>query len=476
MLNIRQIVGAVLLFINGLVKLIGESKDFYELEKGIHELCQKVSKQIFIWALEQIDTRMMNERDRSTWEVVGFRARTIVSSFGELCYRRRLYRNKRTGESRFFTDELLGWPARARITPRLKELAVKLSTELSFERAAEILKYLVPGIGQMTIWEATREVGEVLQQEGQEKRAAIFEQGEAPRGEEVTAELFIEADGVMVHLQRAKQKRGEIKHIVAYEGKEKIERERYALRNRLVLSSINEGEATWEESYAMIGGKWDLEQTQKIYIGGDGADWPKQGVEYFPGAEYRLDPYHLSKHLTEALWHDEETFRKVATAISRGNWQETAEALTEAGKKARGNRKKRVTKLMHYLEENWEGIAITPGAKALGTIEGQIQHNVARRMKRLGARWTINGGDRMARLLAAKANGKLENYILRWPIKHEELKELAQKKPVKKQKAEDIERWLQVSLPALKGPLADRPWVKYVLRELARPDFATLIC
>ncbi|KUK36343.1 MAG: Uncharacterized protein XD66_0954, partial [Thermacetogenium phaeum] len=42
---------------------------------------------------------------------------------------------------------------------------------------------------------------------------------------------------------------------------------------------------------------------------------------------------------------------------------------------------------MHYLGENWAGITTSAGAKRLGTIEGQIQHNVARRMKRLGAKW-----------------------------------------------------------------------------------------
>ncbi|SHJ18367.1 hypothetical protein SAMN02745219_01935 [Desulfofundulus thermosubterraneus DSM 16057] len=67
MLNIRHIVGAVLLFVKGLIELLGSCKHFYELEKGIHELCQKVSNQIFTWALEQLDARLMNERDRSTW-------------------------------------------------------------------------------------------------------------------------------------------------------------------------------------------------------------------------------------------------------------------------------------------------------------------------------------------------------------------------------------------------------------------------
>ena len=38
MIDIRQIVGGVLLFVSGLEKLIEECKDFYELEKGVHEL------------------------------------------------------------------------------------------------------------------------------------------------------------------------------------------------------------------------------------------------------------------------------------------------------------------------------------------------------------------------------------------------------------------------------------------------------
>lgn len=476
MLNIRHIVGAVLLFVSGLVKLISECKNFYELEKGTHELCQQVCKQIFTWALEQIDNQLKEKRDQSTWEVVGFRTKTAISTFGEFNFRRRLYRNKKTGETRFFLDELLGWPTRVRITPRLKELAVTLSTELSFARAAEILSYLVPNLSPMTVWQATQEAGKSLQKEGEEKRAAIFENGEAPAGKEVALELCIEADGVVIHLQKAKEKRGEIKHIVAYEGKEQISQDRYALKNKLVLSSLNNGAAAWEESFALIGRKWDLSQTKKIIIGGDGAAWPKQGIDYFPGAEYRLDPYHLSKHLGEALWFDEETYQEVALAVSQCNWEKTQKALTAATKNSRGNQKKRIMKLYKYLQENWVGIVASPGTKRLGAIEGQIQHNLARRMKRLGARWTISGGDRMARVLAAKANGELTNHTARWLVDHQKLKEIVHVKPVEKQKAEDVEKWLRASVPALKGPFADRPWIKHVLRELARPNYAALIC
>lgn len=104
-------------------------------------------------------------------------------------------------------------------------------------------------------------------------------------------------------MQRTDKKRGEIKHLVAYEGKEKISNGRNILKNKLVISQLAEGDVVWEEVYAKTESEWDLNRVEEIYIGGDGADWPKQSLEYFPGAKYRFDPYHLSKHLIEALWY-----------------------------------------------------------------------------------------------------------------------------------------------------------------------------
>ncbi|MGB9793240.1 MAG: hypothetical protein ACPLTR_11825 [Thermacetogeniaceae bacterium] len=58
----------------------------------------------------------MERRDRRTWEVVGFRERVI-----------------------------------AKAIPRLKGLAVKLATELSFARAAEVIGCLVSGASATTM-------------------------------------------------------------------------------------------------------------------------------------------------------------------------------------------------------------------------------------------------------------------------------------------------------------------------------------
>lgn len=475
-LDIRPLVGGVLLFAQGVKKLLTECRDFAKLEEEVQKLSSKVSSQVFAWVLEEIDARLMEQRDWSTWEVVGFRERTLVTTFGEVTIKRRFYRNKKTGETKFFLDEALGWPPRARITPRLKELAVKLASELSFGRAAEALGYLVPlpGVSTMTVWHALKKVGEELQRNAEELRRAVFEDGVLPEGKEKAEELNVEADGVLIRLQRSERKHAEVKHVVAYEGKRELSPNRFTLQNKLVVSGVGEGEEILEEASAKMASKWDLSYTKRVSFGSDGASWAKKALEYFPGAVFVLDPFHLKKHLIEALHHDEEAFFRVGEAISRGSLKDAQEVLNEAARRAHRVQRKRVIRLLRYLEENWSGIVSHPAAKHLGTIEGQIQHNIARRMKHRGAAWTISGGDRMARVLAARANKDIENYISRWTIEAKKLKEAAKNRPKTSLGVEDVEAWLKARLPALRGPSAGAPWVKYVLRELSREKFSLL--
>ncbi|MGB9814162.1 MAG: hypothetical protein ACPLVF_11180 [Thermovenabulum sp.] len=55
---------------------------------------------------------------------------------------------------------------------------------------------------------------------------------------------------------------------------------------------------------------------------------------------------------------------------------------------------------------------------------------------------------------------------MRWPVNQQKLKKVVQTKLEKNYRAEYIEKWLRVSLLALKGPFAGSPWVKYFLKEL----------
>ncbi len=84
----------------------------------------------------------------------------------------------------------------------------------------------------------------------------------------------------------------------------------------------------------------------------------------------------------------------------------------------------------------------------------RLPQGVARRMKRNGARWTPAGTDRMARLLAARANGELGNYTgvsnnpqHRWEILRQVMSDTAIE-PQAKVTEKDLEEKIPGVLPA----------------------------
>jgi hypothetical protein len=271
------------------------------------------------------------------------------------------------------------------------------------------LNFLVPEIGVMTVWSELQRAGEKAATEAAKVRKAVFEQGAELGGLRKVDRLNIEADGVGIELQRAEVSRGELKLIVGYEGKEGKPKR---LKNRRVVAGLVDGETIWEEASCYFGGVWALGEIEHIRIGGDGAEWIKgSGKAYFPQASFHLDLFHLRQRLTETLGFSPECYEAVANGIAELDREAVSLALAQALKQALSRpAKKRVHELARYLMSNWDGIAALPEEERLGAVEGEVRHIIARRMKRIGARWTIRGGDHMARLLAHRANRELARY------------------------------------------------------------------
>ncbi len=466
MSDIRHVVSAVLLLVNGIQELLESERDFESLEEGVQRLVQETSQKVFAWVLEELDEKLLSQRDKSKLEVVKSCERTWVSTFGSLTVKRRLYFDRDTGRYRFLLDEALGSEPSKRLTVRMEAMAVELGTEMSFKRAARILGYLVPGVSAMAVWGAVRDAGQKAVIEAKEGRERVFERGEVPQGSRQADKLRIEGDGVVVALQRANKRHDEIKLVVGYEGK--LEGARRSLKNRRTVAGLVSGEAIWQEATVKLGGTWDLSRVKEVHVGGDGAPWIRQGAELFKG-EYHLDPFHLRRRLTEALGFDSVTYKAVSSAIRDLDQTAVMELLSMAAKRVRGAARRRVSELRDYLSANWDGLKALPEEDRLGAIEGQVRHTIARRMKRIGARWTPEGADRMARLLAAKSNNELLHYLGR--------KARPTPKPMRlptvsttrmsAQSEEDVEAWLRAKVPALTGPFAGRDWIKHVLRTIA---------
>lgn len=373
-MKIRQVVAAFLLLKQGIEQAVEAFGGLRELEDRVGLVVRDCAAQILEGTLESLDDGFLSTKP-SNLTVEGFRSRSMVSTFGELKLRRRLYKDKSSGERRLLLDEALGLEPRARVTPKFRELAVELSVEMPFRKAAEILGKTMPHVSAMTVWNATKEAGEKARADGRELRERVFEHGEDPGGTRKVDSLNIEADGMLVGSQRSKKRREEVKLGVAYEGK-KAKGDRVGLVERRVVAGVIKDKGFWEETTAALGSHWDLSALKDVVIGADGAGWGRTGVEYFSNATYQLDRFHLRKAMREALGHSPEDYSAVSKSLRSKDRDEVIRALTEAGKKVTGKKRQGIRDFEMYVLGNWEGIK--GDFISLGTIEGQVYHHLAR--------------------------------------------------------------------------------------------------
>jgi hypothetical protein len=457
MLDVRYVVSIVLLLVEGLWKIIRSGCTYEALEEQVQVLSQKAATMLFVWTLEKMDNEILKTRDVDRYECRRFEPRTGIAIFGEFTINRRLYRDRKTGEPHFLLDEALGWPPYERLFPKMKELALDLGTEMPFRRAARIISQLVPGISAMTAWRVAKQAGEAVRREDEARRKELYEDGVIPDGRHSARVLFLEADGVMVSQQRSTNRKAEVKLLTAYDGKRGAGNNRRVLEHRLSVAATQESKTFWETANARLLQQWKLDEIERVELGGDGASWVKEGDELFPNTTYHLDRFHLRKSLTEALAFDAAGYQAAVTAIARQDQAALASVLDRTARATRDTQRKRIRDLKGYLLENWDGIVAQRPEGGLGVIEGQVRHTITRRMKRIGARWSPEGTDRMARLLAARANHDLDRYLADYPEPESvlPLAEAVGETPIDRSRTcgvEDLQEWLRVRVPALDTP------------------------
>ncbi|MDQ7794338.1 MAG: ISLre2 family transposase [bacterium] len=466
---VREVADVVLLLLEGVYGLLG-CKDFREMEQGAQRLGQQAVCRLLEAVLAEVDKELCSKRDTKNLRMVHLKSRSLMTTLGEVRLNRRYYRDCRTGEGKFLLDEMLGLGQGQRLSPGAEELMVRTAVDLPYHRGAALLEELTQGrlaVTPMAVWHATQRAGQNAARLAGERRVGLFERGEVPPGQRQAARLAVEADELVVRSRDSKQRWLGIKLAIAYEGKAKAGTDRRALVNRQVLTGVMRANTFWQEAVAEMGHKWDLAHSCPVTLGGDGASWIKQGRAYLPRAIYRLDRYHLRRALREAVGSNHEMYGEICEAIASGEWQLVDRVFQVRERMSRGKQRDRLRELRGYLRNNWEGIRHSDEAQVLGAMEGQVFHHLARRMKRHGARWSRSGADHLGRLLAARANGELVHRSAR-PKASAALPRPAIKTPDIRRLQKDPAEWLRRSMPALQGPHASKPWVKWVLREISR--------
>jgi hypothetical protein len=145
-------------------------------------------------------------------------------------------------------------------------------------------------------------------------------------------------------------------------------------------------------------------------------------------------------------------------------------------KEASQERKKGIEELTKYILSNSSGLSgyreklppeLQGNLHPLGAAEGNIDKILANRFKKRGMNWSRRGANSLAKVIALRENGELEDCIAR-KYRAESIPSSITKRVKERLRKEvrDSGKDIGACMPALYSPHSGRPWVQ-VLRGIA---------
>jgi len=439
----------------------------------LEETASKIALIVMEKYINELEEELFRNKPKDL-EVVGFRKKKIATKLGEINIKRRLYKKKNCKDYIFLLDEKLNIRKGRRVSGEYLKLLVSLSSMLSFRKVEEVTKEAgFPSLSHGTIHKEVREFGERESKKIKHEKEEVFTEGKLQiDGKKEKDLLFIEADGIMVSSQEDKE-RMEIKVGVVHEGwyYETPAKKRRRLKNpKIVMGMYKNADSFWEEFSSEISKEYDLTKTQ-VVLNGDGASWIQEtSKDYFPGLIVQLDRFHIKKDVSRYFGY--EIAEGLYKVLQHGDTQafiDTLESLIwEAETKEKREKRRKLVKhyqkykehLLDYRYRLPEQLKGKRNLYGMGIVEGYVDKNIARRMKKQGMSWSKKGAEAMAKILMLKHNKKLKErlndnyYIIRSPIK--ELKYR------KRKYTGNWNDWLQAKMPVLYGVDSGKDWVKAI--------------
>lgn len=231
--------------------------------------------------------------------------------------------------------------------------------------------------------------------------------------------LFEETDGVYVNLQREKQDMAEIKVGIAYDGWKQTGKDRYPLDEKVVVAGFSKANEFQAYREAAIAEKYNTDEIEIRLMNADGAEWIKHSSE--ADTVFQLDPFHRNKAIRDYV-----PYKEVIQAIHELLDNKDLTGLFEYLETYRNSliddvEIEKTEKLITYFKSNRkgllsyqdQGIILPESPKGLyyrnmGTMENHIWSTIAKRMKHNHTCWSYRGGNHLAKILAKKCSGRLD--------------------------------------------------------------------
>jgi len=445
-----------------------------DLEKLILTKAYEWARNIFKTIIEQIDNLIKRYREK-TLAIEHKRSVWYMTRLGKIRIERRQYRDQ-NGKYYYPLDRLLGMKKYRHITADVNEFALELAASTTFRKTEEILRKITAiDLSHQTVHRLLARVADTYLEQKEQDKKWFRTTGELPNSENKrVARLFMEADGVMLPLQRAKARKVEVKLGITYEGWNKIGRDRYQTVNKMFHADIASGDTFWAGMALKLHEKYDLAGIKDIIVGGDGGSWIKDGVDYF-GGKFQLCRYHLNREIRYKLGSKGKAIKSLYESINNEDTDAIYTTLNEVALMVKGDKAKEIKELWRYIKANASGlrdyrhtVISEVGLRRTGAIEGNVDKLIVRRMKNQGMSWTLDGIRRMLAVRFLLREGKLNDWLCHRNDKVYKYGATTRRinHVIDKTMKDNYMDWFSAGLPALYGPHSSRPWVK-ILKSLS---------
>lgn len=394
------------------------TEDFEAFEQIVAADMRVVAAMALRKCIERFDANLRDNMPPE-WSIHESAQRTLITLVGTITFERTIFLDE-YGRRRTWLDELLGIPARTRLSNCAFLWIASRAAELSYRKtAAEFIALTSAHISHVTVMNVVHKEGVLLKESGGEFSC---------KGMKVSQDvLFIESDGLWVHLQEHKHKDRalprflyeqarktksfELKIAALYAGKAKVAPGRQR-RGGLCLTCLDaDADAFWERAWQMLVANYEVADVERIAVGGDGAEWcGSERIETKVAAgcvvDYTLDFFHLMKKITRAFPDEQSATNQWAIHLAvRGKGAQLARMSERvAAKMKTGNARNKVLDLASYATNH--AAAIRPPKRELGTMEGTNAHVGAARLKGQGRSWSRAGAEAMCLIRCALMTGR----------------------------------------------------------------------
>jgi hypothetical protein len=291
---------------------------FREIEQAAFRIACKTQIKAMRVFLEDLDEEIYENRDKERYESVDRKERSIDTILGmSVTFKRRYYKDRKTGNYRFLLDEVLGLPKRSKQSPLAREIAIEMAVDASYRTASRSLERIFGG--QVISHEGIRQN---LIKVSDEAKVLLQRERKNKGPKENPGIIFIEVDGLYASLQKQSRRSTEEKVGVIHTGwdhRSECQGE-YVLKDiRIVRTQSSSPEGFWSTMSETLHSEFEINEDTIIVINGDRAKWIRMFREWFCDCTvlYQVDRFHLLRTLGGIFKRGSESYYRLRDAMDK---------------------------------------------------------------------------------------------------------------------------------------------------------------